>query len=863
MNSKKVSRRNFLQCTIAGAGMLALRPADSLLAATNFKWPKDAKNFRIHVVGDTHIDPVWLWSWQEGMAVVMSTFRSALDRMKETPGLTFSCGSAQFYQWIADCDPGMMDEIRSRIREGRWEITTGWWIEPDMNMPSGEAMVRQGLYGQRTLERLTGIRAKLYYSADSFGQAGTLPQILRLQGMNDFLFHRPGPHEKSIPPFFWWESPDGSRVLAGREPGHMNLFDSDGKEFILRQINNPRRLPGHTNLLTRHGIGDHGGGPTKENIRAITALMTDKDSPKLFFSTYNRYYDELRADKNLQLSVVKDDLQHHAVGCYTSETNIKKQNRRSETALTTAEKITATGSVFWGAHYPKESFEAAWKRVLFLQFHDSLPGTSIPEHSLVAADGYGRACDVANEAICLSMQKLEWQIPSLDDPCFQYVVAFNPHAWEVKCLVEYQWSEFAPYFCERFPPGSRDFPAARVYDDKGQPLPHQWTLGQSQTNNYKATGLVMVTLPPMGYKQIREINDKTPLAIEKPVRAENNALENEYLRVTFAADGAIGIMDKETSQTVFVNGNSGCRAIVLDDPYDTWAHNVKAFDREIGAFGNATLQLLEEGPLRATIRTISTYGNSTLTIDWSLLAGMRRIEAKLSLDWHEKQKMLKFSFPVDVETPEATYEIPYGFIVRETNGDEDPGQRWIDLTGQRGNGRYGLTVINDAKYGYSVSGKDMRISVTRSTVFAQHDPIKVDPKEHRYVWMDQGIQTFRMWIEPHKGSWKDINVPRLAEEFSAPPHLIYQGIHSGKLPKSDSFMAIDSPAVIAPAIKKSEDGNDIIVRLVETLGEAVTTTVRFPTAGVTWRGTFRPCEIKTLRINTGTGTVKEVNLLEE
>jgi alpha-mannosidase len=224
--------------------------------------------------------------------------------------------------------------------------------------------------------------------------------------------------------------------------------------------------------------------------------------------------------------------------------------------------------------------------------------------------------------------------------------------------------------------------------------------------------------------------------------------------------------------------------------------------------------------------------------------------------------MLKFSFPVDVESPVATYETPYGFIVRETNGHEEPGQRWIDLTGRHGGDTRGLTVINDAKYGYSVSGNDMRVSVTRSTVFAHHDPVQLEPGE-KYVWMEQGIQTFRMLLAPHRGSWKDAHIPRMAEEFMTPPIPVYQGIHRGTKPTSGSFLSVDTPNVIVSAIKQSEEGGDLIIRLVETLGEAVTATLRFPSVNRRWQGSFRPCEIKTLRLNTSTGNIKEVNLLEE
>ncbi|MDR1938272.1 MAG: hypothetical protein LBQ73_07225, partial [Tannerellaceae bacterium] len=192
MKSKAISRRDFINRTIMGAGALVLSPANSLLAnpATSF-WPKNAKKYSIYMIGHAHIDLVWLWPWPEGLAVVHSTFRSALERMKETPDLVFTSSSALFYQWVADNDPEMLAEIRRRVDEGRWNVVGGWWVEPDMNVPSGEAMVRQGLYGQLTLQKLTGRRATVAFHADSFGHAGTLPQIVKLQGMEDYVFMRP------------------------------------------------------------------------------------------------------------------------------------------------------------------------------------------------------------------------------------------------------------------------------------------------------------------------------------------------------------------------------------------------------------------------------------------------------------------------------------------------------------------------------------------------------------------------------------------------------------------------------------------------------------------------------------------------
>jgi len=332
--------------------------------------------------------------------------------------------------------------------------------------------------------------------------------------------------------------------------------------------------------------------------------------------------------------------------------------------------------------------------------------------------------------------------------------------------------------------------------------------------------------------------------------------------VKFINNGTISILNKETGKELFTGGATGCKAIIIDDPSDTWSHDIKTYDNEIGSFGNSKNIVLENGPLRATIRVITTYHDSTLTIDWTLYSGSQNLEAKVTLDWHEHLKMLKFSFPVDIESPSATYETPYGHIVRLTNGWEDPGQRWIDVSGTNNGSTSGLTLINDAKYGYNVLENDMRISVARSAVFAHHNPKVLDMKAE-HLWMDQGIQTFRMLLVPHKNTWKESNIARKAEEFIALPIAIYQGIHGGSMPKSGSFLSVDAPNVVVSAIKLSENDEDIIVRCIETSGLQTAATLDLLFAKRNWTGNFRPCEIKTLRINKSKGTIKEVNLLEE
>lgn len=841
-------RRKFIAMMTSGTVSAAFLPFSELISASDYqslKWPSGSSKFRIHMIGNAHIDPVWLWPWHEGMAVVHSTFRSALDRMKETPDFAFTASSAQFYQWVADNDPEMLAEIRERVKEGRWNIAGGWWVEPDLNIPGGEALVRQGLYGQRTFRRLLGKTADTGFNPDSFGHANTLPQILKLQGMDNYVFMRPMQHEKSLPSnLFWWEGPDGTRILTYRIP--VSYVDRGDVRARVEQVISQMKDKPVKNLMVFFGAGDHGGGATRENISSVQTIRSEKNAPALFFSTPSVFFKEIRREPVPALPVVIDELQHHAVGCYTAEAEIKKNNRLSETLLITAEKITAIGSFIWNCDYPGEEFTNAWKRILFLQFHDSLAGTSVPGHSMTAREGFDYAIDTANQAIYKSVQKLEWQVPA-EDSQSQYLLAFNSNPWEVKANIGYDlnWDLKNP---------------SVVYDETGNPLQHQWTAGTTETGNRKGL-IVRVSLPAFGYRQLRIGMGNSP-KFDHTVRAENNMMENEYLRIVFSKDGTAGVYDKEKDRELFAGGATGCRAVVLNDPSDTWSHDVKSFEDEAGTFGNATIKTVEGGPLRAITRVISAYGSSTLTTDWILYAETRSLEIKVTVNWNEKLKMLKFSFPADIDSPEITCETAYGFIKRNVNGDEEPGQRWIDITGTSKGMKCGFTLINDAKYGYSVKNNDVRISVIRSAVYAHHVPRVLD-MDSEHVWMDQGIHTFRMMLVPHAGSWAEAEIPRRTEEFMTLPVVIYQGIHAGTMPGSGSFLSVSPANVLITAIKQSEDNDDLIFRCVEATGMNIQAVIDMSFIGLKWNGEFRPCEIKTLRVNTGTKDVREMNLLEE
>lgn len=810
-------------------------------------WSSDAASLHLHMIGNAHIDAPWLWPLSEASAVVHSTFRSALDRMKEDPELTMTTSSSQFYEWIAASDPAMLNEIRQYVKAGRWDVVGGWWVEPDVNIPSGESLIRQGLYGQQVLERLFGRRADVGYNPDSFGHNGNLPQILKLQGMPYYVFMRPSALEKPEvrQNLFEWQGIDGTRTLTYRIP----LSYEDGGDVHSHMARTVAALAGQPERTDMEffGIGDHGGGPTKQNMRSIREIQKEPGAPHIFYSTPDRYFAEVVDHLPKDIQVYSGDLQHHSVGTYTAGSERKKLNRATEVALETAEKFSAVGSVAWGAGYPKADFTKGWQRILLLQFHDSMAATTLPEYDLDVRNGYGRAQDIAAEAQNAALQRLAWQVPTTD-PNSQYLVVFNPHAWPAKLQAEYDlgWEPGTP---------------SRVEDESGKPIAFQWT-DATTVVNHRQRLVAQVDVPALGYRQIRirKLEHDEP-AQATTVHAGSDVLENEHLRITFSSAGTASLFDKDAGHEVFRGGATGFRAVVLDDNNDTWAHQVHAYDHELGEFKRADLKTMENGPLRAIVRERLTYGASSLSLDWILYRESRAVELRVALDWHEHLKILKFSFPVDVDAPQPTYEIAYGAQVRGTQGLEDPGQRWIDTTGTRAGQMYGLAVLNDAKYGYSVNGSDMRVSVARGAVYANHEPRALEPGVD-YRWMDQGVQTFRMELLPHSGTWQRAGVVRAAEELVTPVPILYQGIHPGTRPGSDSFLSVDVPDVVVEAIKQSEDGNDIIVRSYETDGHATTATLQMPFAHAHWTGTYHGFEIKTLRVDPKTGKTTEVNALE-
>src|SRR5215216_4591677 len=414
------------------------------------------------MIGNAHIDPVWLWQWQEGFHEVKASFRSALDRMKEFADFVFVASSAAFYEWVEQSDPAMFAEIQQRVNEGRWGIVGGWWVEPDCNIPAGESFVRHGLYAQRYFKEKFGVTARTGFNVDSFGHAGTLPQILKKSGIDYYVFLRPMPHERGLPArLFWWQSDDGSRVLTFRIPFEYLSWGKD-METHARRCADEMKEP-VDEFMCFYGVGNHGGGPTIDNIESIHRLDADPEFPaRLACSTPEAFF-EVAETKGWSLPIIQSELQHHASGCYAAHSNIKRWNRLAENRLLAAEKLSVVAANWEEApgaspRHP-DQFARAWKDVLFNQFHDIMAGTSLEAAYDDARDAYGEALAIAGRALNQATQSIAWKIGIRLEEGVRPLVVFNPLTWPVKANVEIE--------------SSRLKPEAALMDESGQMIPYQ------------------------------------------------------------------------------------------------------------------------------------------------------------------------------------------------------------------------------------------------------------------------------------------------------------------------------------------------------------------------------------------------------
>jgi len=824
------------------------------------------KQFTIRAAGNSHIDMAWLWPWTETVEVVRNTFRSALDLMREYPDFKFTMSSARTYAWMEEKYPDLFKEIEQRVREGRWEVIGGMWVEPDLNMPGGESLVRQILVGKHYFHDKFGIDVKIGWNPDSFGYSWQLPQIYKKSGIDYFVTQKlMWAHEFTTFPYklFWWESPDGSRILtyfphdyaAGIDPAQMardlsawipSLYGTDSKQ--------------QSEMLHLYGVGDHGGGPTRTMLdNAVRWKKPDVVYPNIRFSTAKSFFDDLEEKlPTMKVPTWRDELyfEYHR-GVLTTQAETKKRVRTTEELLLNAEKFSALATLY-GTAYPSEDFARAWKDLLFDDFHDILPGSGIAVNYLDAKRNLEDVSRVGRGILDRSLSELTARINTTGPGV--PVVVFNSMSWPREEVVEAD---------VQLPMA---VPAIRVVNDEGRAVPSQLLAISKAT--HQARLLLKVSVPGLGYRMYYVRGAAKPAAIPSEIKASGETIENDLVRLK--VDSQSGCMtslyDKRSKTEALAASESdtgGPRQSVCanllqtfrDKPKQWDAWNIDAdFEKEHWDLDQADeVKLVENGPLRAILRVKNHFQNSTFVRDITITAGSPRVDVNMAADWHEKHILLKVAVPSSTHNDKATFEIPYGAIERPTTRNtpaekakfEVPALHWADLSDTT----HGVSLLNDCKYGYDAKGNVLRLSLLRSPEW---------PDPHA----DEGRHEFTYSLYPHVGSWRDALTVRRGYELNYPLLVRQIEKHEGEVKDNFSFMQIRSDNVVLTAVKKAEDEDALIVRFYEWAGKETDVKLQLPAGAETASETdlmerslaklsiesgsvtvpTKPYEIKTIRI---------------
>ena len=771
------------------------------------------------MVGHAHIDAAWLWTKDETERVCQTTFASVLELMKRYPDFKFSQSSAQYYRWMEEKHPEVFEEIRRRVKEGRWEIVGGMWVESDCNMPSGEALVRQILYGKRYFLDKFGVEVKVGWLPDTFGFCWTLPQIFKKCGIKYFVTSKLN-WETTLPfPYsvFWWQAPDGSRVLACQTIGpynHTSLRTLAGELKLLI------RHQGIDKLLFIYGCGDHGGGPTIELIEEILKFQSQKKpSFKVLFSKAEDYFHSLEKEEQGKRSfpVVNEELylKTHR-GTYTTQAKVKLSNRKAECLLENAEKFACMAERY-GLEYPKQKLEEAWKRLLFNQFHDILAGSSIEKVYEDAQKDYAEVFKVGEEALFSSLRQIAKNVNTKGEG--RAILVFNPLSWERDGLVEIDLS-------------SLDNPnSSHILDEKGQKLPCQ------VVEEEKKLIFIARDVPSLGYREYRAtpMREKESFSTDLTFthKKETLELENRFYRISIETRSGLltSIYDKLNGMEILDDSKKGG----IFQIYEDFSLRESAWNIWLGALSELNeadeVSIVEKGPVRLSARIKHTYRQkgrpqTSIIQKVRLYSDIPLIEFKVDVDWHAEHRMLKVAFPLNLHSEEATYDIPYGAIKRKDPAApsansvdrtkwEVAALKWMDYTDERK--KYGVSLLSECKYGFDLKGNVMRMSLLRSPDYP--DPLMMGLSELPPSITDQGKHTFSYALYPHKGSWKEAGTMRKGYEFNFSLLSILESAHMGTLPKSFSFLRLSPESVILEAVKKAEDSDTLILRLYETEGK--------------------------------------------
>lgn len=756
----------------------------------------------VHLIGQSHIDVVWLWTLRETRRKAGRTFSSMLRLMEEFPDYKYTQSQPILYEFVKKDYPDMYRQIKKRVAEGRWEVLGAMWLEPDCNIPNGESLVRHIQYGKRFFQNEFGADSPILWLPDSFGFNAALPQIMKKSGIQYFFTTKLSWNETTKFPYnsFWWKGIDGSKVLAHMPP--IGLEGQMTPKDVKKSWEGFQQNEELSEVLQTYGYGDGGGGPSKEHILTFDYLKYLPTLPAVRIGTAKEFFATLN-EKAKVLPTWDSELylEKHR-GTYTTHGWVKKENRECESLLYSAELLSSVAYLN-GKRYPATDLEAAWKLLLTNQFHDIVTGTSIADAYDDVRKTYAK---IRKTAATLSGNALAgFSRPARKSTKEFHFTLFNPLPWERAEYVEFTVKTKEKRFS--------------VLDGQGRTVQYQ-LVG-------KGKGMVSLLcyiegIPPcsMASISITPTSEKTPAS--EPWKVSTRVLETPLYRLRMDTQGHLtSIHSRPLRRELLKKGSRGNILQAFHDLPEQW----EAWDIEAGYEARKadilkfkSARILEQGPLRLTVEIVHrTDGGSTITQYMQLYHQSPRIDFKNRIKWNDSQILLKAAFPINLRPPEATYEIPFGAIRRSarprTPEDkakfEVPAQQWGDLS----DAKFGVSLLNDCKYGYDIKDGTLRLTLLRSPRYPHPvEPWRPAPNQVT----DQGDHEFTYALHPHQGNWKKGETVRRARELNNP--II---VRPNALPKGMPSLFTSLPAALnLDAVKRSDNGQEIIVRLHEAHGES-------------------------------------------
>lgn len=823
----------------------------------------------LFLICNAHLDPVWLWEWEEGAAAAISTFRTAADLCEQFDGFVFNHNEVILYRWVEQLEPDLFARIQRLVREGRWHIMGGWYLQPDGNMPSGESFVRQILLGRRYFAEKFGARPTAAINFDPFGHTRGLVQIMARSGYDGYVFCRPDQGNCPLPDGpFQWEGFDGSRVLAVRPWGWYLSALGKAREKVENYLNySPDEDPG----ILLWGVGDHGGGPSRLDLQLLADLLPESAGRLIHHGTPEAYFAAVRAGSKAggqDLPVVSKGLNPWGIGCYTSMSQIKLKHRLLENELYLTEKMLAATWAQGVLPYPQADLQEAMQDLATAEFHDILPGSSIQPVEDMAVRLMDHGLEILSRLKGRAFFALASGQPAAQEGEIPILV-YNPHPYPVSAAVECEFQLADQNWGE-------DFTIARAYLS-GQPLPTQMEQELSSLNlDWRKRVVFQAELAPGQMSRFDCRLERVP-ARPRPVQTGGDAIHFKNGQMEVEINRRTGWIDAYRLDGKDYLKPGAARMLVIDDAPDPWGMTVTSFRRRRGSFHLmspqksarfaglkvpelAPVRIIEDGAVRTVVEALFQYHHSFLCLRYKLPKQGGELEIEARVHWNEKDRMLKMSLPGLDPRSRLLGQVAYGFEELVDNGNEAVAQKWVILATETG----GLSVINDRTYGSDFKAGELRLTLLRSPGYAAH-PILDRPilPEDRYSpRQDQGERIFHFWLQGGELEERLARVDREALAHNEKP-VALSFFPSGKGQSLQPLVRLNDPIVQVTAIKKAEDREALIIRLFEPRGQARAITLELPFAGARTEISLKGFEVRTLRYDLSSGQFEEVNLVEE